>query len=436
MPTLSEQIAELEAKAASVAKIEAALKAAQDELTKSIQQVTALTGQVSILTNQINALKTENVRLTSSIKGTNYPVRMRGEFAMTVAAGGTAQYPKATKSTAVGGTQTGTDDGAIQRGDTWIVTNCNGRKFSGMPANFTFSSAIITATKDNAGNAFADWKIDAVGVTVTPTNQNPTAAITSPSSGASFTAGTPIEVTITASDPDGTIANSDIKLLINDVDSGLTAASNKFTWAGGAPGTYALKVKVTDNQGGVFTSSAINVTINASTVTRTFVDGVDLGDTADRNWSGQTRKGFTDLVDAPNWTKSTMYTRNQTFIAQSDLSGDAGNPIVNTDHYSAIISAGYNLRGLIRSGLTPGNYELEVTTQHFYDNASLILQVNGTNAPAIQRPATGNYYVKTVIPVTVGSGGTITITDQNTIINPGGQGSGNVAIIDIYKLTP
>ena len=95
-----------------------------------------------------------------------------------------------------------------------------------------------------------------------PANQLPTVAISSPANNATFTAPATINITATAADADGTVTKVEFfqgnTLLGEDASSPYT-----FSWEGVAAGTYSLTAKATDNLGGVKTSDAVSVKVNA-----------------------------------------------------------------------------------------------------------------------------------------------------------------------------
>lgn len=95
-------------------------------------------------------------------------------------------------------------------------------------------------------------------------NAPPTASITAPANGATFTAPANITIDATASDSDGSVTQVQFyqgaTLLGTD-----TTAPYQFVWSNVAAGAYALTVKATDNQGAVTTSNVVNITVNADT---------------------------------------------------------------------------------------------------------------------------------------------------------------------------
>ena len=98
----------------------------------------------------------------------------------------------------------------------------------------------------------------------TGTNQPPTVSITSPRSGATFSAPATITVTATASDTDGTITRvafyRGTELIGSDTTNTYSA-----TATGLAAGTYQLTAVATDSDGVRRTSSPVSVTVNGTT---------------------------------------------------------------------------------------------------------------------------------------------------------------------------
>jgi hypothetical protein len=92
-------------------------------------------------------------------------------------------------------------------------------------------------------------------------NRVPTATLTSPSNGATFTAPATISLAATASDTDGTISRVEFyngtTLLNSD-----TTAPYAFTWSSVAAGTYTIKAVAYDNSGASGSSSTATITVS------------------------------------------------------------------------------------------------------------------------------------------------------------------------------
>jgi chitinase len=100
-----------------------------------------------------------------------------------------------------------------------------------------------------------------------PANRAPTASIGAPGNGATFTTGSSIAITATASDADGSIARVDF--YADGVRLGRdTTAPYSIAWNNVATGTHALKAVATDNRKATGTSAtvSINVVATADTV--------------------------------------------------------------------------------------------------------------------------------------------------------------------------
>jgi Big-like domain-containing protein len=119
--------------------------------------------------------------------------------------------------------------------------------------------SLTAIARDNAG---ATTTSAARSVTVSSSNQSPTASLTAPANGATFSAPASITVSATASDPDGTVARveffADSTTLIG---SDLTAPYS-VTWSNVPAGTYALTAVARDNDGATTVSGTRTITVN------------------------------------------------------------------------------------------------------------------------------------------------------------------------------
>ncbi|MDJ1503916.1 Ig-like domain-containing protein, partial [Xanthocytophaga agilis] len=113
------------------------------------------------------------------------------------------------------------------------------------------------ATDDKTGVATSTI----VSVSVNAINKLPVVSLTAPTANATFTTGN-VTVTASATDSDGSIAK--VEFYVGSTKVGeKTSSPYSFSWNAATAGTYALTAKATDNKGGVTTSSAISVVINA-----------------------------------------------------------------------------------------------------------------------------------------------------------------------------
>ena len=92
-------------------------------------------------------------------------------------------------------------------------------------------------------------------------NQPPTAAITAPANGATFTAGANITLTANAADSDGTVAKVEFFRGATSLGS-KTSAPWSVVWSNAPAGSYVLTAIATDNAGASTTSSAVNITVS------------------------------------------------------------------------------------------------------------------------------------------------------------------------------
>ena len=94
-----------------------------------------------------------------------------------------------------------------------------------------------------------------------PANVPPTASITAPANGATFTAPASVSITATAGDTDGTV--SLVEFFQGTTKLGEdTTAPYSFTWSNVAAGAYTLTARATDNSGGITTSAVVGITVN------------------------------------------------------------------------------------------------------------------------------------------------------------------------------
>ena len=99
-------------------------------------------------------------------------------------------------------------------------------------------------------------------ITVTVTSSSaPVIAITSPANGSTYTAGSNITITVSASESNGTIR--EVYFFDRAYYLGTSTVSPyTYTWTNVPAGTYSLTVEATDNKGGTLISAPINITVN------------------------------------------------------------------------------------------------------------------------------------------------------------------------------
>jgi regulation of enolase protein 1 (concanavalin A-like superfamily) len=120
----------------------------------------------------------------------------------------------------------------------------------------TYSLTAVAADADGGTTTSG-----AVPVSIVGANQPPSVSLTSPASGATFTAPATINLTASASDTDGTVGRvefySGTTLLGTD-----TSAPYSFSWTGVPAGSYSLTAASYDDAGAKATSATVSVTVN------------------------------------------------------------------------------------------------------------------------------------------------------------------------------
>jgi regulation of enolase protein 1 (concanavalin A-like superfamily)/phosphatidylserine/phosphatidylglycerophosphate/cardiolipin synthase-like enzyme len=126
--------------------------------------------------------------------------------------------------------------------------------FAGLAVCAHNSGLLATASFDNVSVTPAGGP---------PPNVPPSITLTSPTNGATFTAPANITISANASDGDGAVTRVDFFNGATLVQS-VTTAPYAITWSNVPSGTYTLSARVTDNAGGVTTSSSATITVNPS----------------------------------------------------------------------------------------------------------------------------------------------------------------------------
>jgi len=138
-------------------------------------------------------------------------------------------------------------------------------------SNVPAGTYVLTAkATDNAGVSTTS-----AGVSVTvKANQAPTVSLTSPSSGAAFTAPASIGLTASASDVDGSVQKVEFYNGTTLLGSA-TASPFAFTWSNVPAGSYSVSAVARDNMGATTVSSWRDVTVAATQLsTATFAPAI------------------------------------------------------------------------------------------------------------------------------------------------------------------
>jgi hypothetical protein len=133
------------------------------------------------------------------------------------------------------------------------------------PYSFTWSNvaagtySLRAVAYDTAG---ANAATATVSVTVQSPNGAPSVTLTSPASGATFTAPATINLTATATDPEGQIAR--VEFFSGTAQLGVdTTAPYAFTWSNVAAGSYGVRAVVYDSSGASASSATVTVNVSA-----------------------------------------------------------------------------------------------------------------------------------------------------------------------------
>ncbi len=94
-------------------------------------------------------------------------------------------------------------------------------------------------------------------------NQKPTVSLTAPANNATFVNGANITITATAADADGTVSKVEFFQGATKIGESSTSPYS-LLWNNVPIGSYALTAKATDNQTAATVSTAVNITVNAS----------------------------------------------------------------------------------------------------------------------------------------------------------------------------
>ena len=192
-----------------------------------------------------------------------------------------------------------------------------------------------------------------VTVTVSPSpDVPPSATLTAPAAGATLPYNTPVTLTATAADADGSVTKVgfyDGTTLLNED----TSPPYSYTWTPTVPGPHALTARATDNQNAVGTSAVVNVTVSpppnqrpvvtitapASGATVTVNSAVTITASASdpdgsvqrvRFYDGATQLG--DDATAPfstGWTPTASGTHSLTAVAFDNLNASTTSPVVS-----------------------------------------------------------------------------------------------------------
>lgn len=155
-------------------------------------------------------------------------------------------------------------DGTVQQ-VRFLTNGVEIAKLTAAPFNYAWktggegSYTLVAEATDNVG---ATTTSSSASITVTA-NKAPTVSITQPANNATVVSGNKLNLSATATDPDGTVQQ--VRFLANGVEiAKLTQAPFVGEWTAGSEGSYKLVAEAMDNYGNLATSSEISVTVVAN----------------------------------------------------------------------------------------------------------------------------------------------------------------------------
>lgn len=223
---------------------------------RTIQYVHAWTKAGVMIRNSASPSAAQAFMLVaaSATKGVPFQRRPSDGASSVGSPGSQSTAPRWVKLVRAGNVITGYESG---NGVDWTIVGSD---------TFTMGSTVLVglAVSSHVTGTTATATFDNVTISTSappPSNQPPAVAMTSPASGASFTAPATISVAASATDSDGTIAKVDFfagtTLLASD-----SAAPYALSWSNVAAGTYVLKAVATDDDGAATTSGTVTITVS------------------------------------------------------------------------------------------------------------------------------------------------------------------------------
>jgi len=171
-------------------------------------------------------------------------------------------------------------------------------------------------------------------------NKPPSCNITNPTNNAGVEIGTSVQISVTANDPDGTIAN--VKISIDDVSKAtLQTAPYTYSWNtdGESTGQHTIKAVATDNKG-LTANSQVTVTVTANVPTVSTADISEIAGTSATGGGNVTDDGGVDVTargvvwgDAtgPTLENNTGFTEDGT--GTGEFTSNLTNLTANTTYY-------------------------------------------------------------------------------------------------------
>ena len=237
----------------------------------------------------------------------------------------------------------GDTDGTVSRVDFYAGAQQVGSDatspYSATWNNVPFGTYDLTAVAtDDAG---ATTTSSTARVTVkAATNQAPSVSITSPASGASYTAPATVTINASASDGDGTVSRVEFYRGLTLIASDTTAPYSA-TWSNAPAGTYALTAKAFDNGGASTSSATVNVTVSSAVVLPTKVAFTPSSDhaTGVTSYAVSLRRAGDPVTATPAASKNLGKPAPVNNEITVDIS-DIVNPLAAGSYYAVVTAVG------------------------------------------------------------------------------------------------
>jgi len=216
----------------------------------SVQNITAWTKAGVMIRESLGSGAANAFMLISAANGAAFQQRTSGgSLSQSTRASGAA--PRWVKIARRGTTLTGS---ISSDGSSWTVV---GSATMTLPSTFYIGLAVTSHDATRAATGVFD-NVNALAATG---NQPPTVSLTSPASGATYTAPASIPVSANASDSDGSVARVDFYQGSTLIGSDATTPFG-VTWSNVGAGTYSVVAVARDNGGASTTSAARTVTVS------------------------------------------------------------------------------------------------------------------------------------------------------------------------------
>jgi phosphatidylserine/phosphatidylglycerophosphate/cardiolipin synthase-like enzyme len=219
----------------------------------TVQSTAAWVKAGVMIRNRLSANAAHGFMLVSWSKGVAFQRRLADGSTSVSSAGSSSTAPRWVKLARVGSVLTAYEsaDGAVwtQVGsDTFAM---GAPAYIGLAVSSHVDGVTTTATFDNVSVTGA----------APPPNNPPGVAVTSPSSGAAFTAPATISLAASASDTDGAVAS--VAFYAGSTLLGTaTAAPYSVTWGSVPSGSYTVTAVATDDRGAATTSTPVTLAVN------------------------------------------------------------------------------------------------------------------------------------------------------------------------------